>query len=1136
MKISTVLLVVSTLHIFANGVYSQAKEFSLNATEATVGQVLKQIEAQSDYYFLFNQKLVDTEREVNLRIRSQSIDKILEQLFAGTDTDYAVIGRQIVLSPKEYLNEINVRTQPITVKGTVRDEEGLPLVGATVNIKGTTTGTITDIQGNYSLEVPSGEAVLVFSSVGYTSQEIIVGAKTEINLTLVTEIEELEEVIVIGYGTVKKSDLTGSIASVSSEDLENANPSSFSDAIQGRAAGVTVVQNQGAPGSSGVIRIRGIGTVNNNEPLYVVDGVFIDDYNHINPTDIESLEVLKDASAQAIYGSRAANGVILITTKKGKAGHNDFSFNASWGLANPIKLVQTLDRDQFYNYRITALENGLFRTYPNLDPENTDIFEVPTSAGDNARATRAEYEKGYYTDWQKEIVRKNALEQKYDLSYSGGTEKSIYALSAGFLNQNGIIHNSNYQRLTIRLNTQFKPAKFISFGENLGLFYGSTDIISPLDGASITSLFTSSYLMDPLVPVINPDADPNDPDYEYNKYGFSEITEAGNPVAEMNRIDHNLKTYSLTGNAFVELNFLDGLKFRSSIGIDLALTNENDFNAIYYLGSYDYEVTGGLVSANNNRLRWLWENTISYDRTFKNHSISAVAGYTAESNSMSSLSGQKTHISTNDPLFRVLDGITDPNSIITVAGTKSLSTMASLLARVNYVYGERYLFTASVRRDGTSKFGPGYKYGVFPSFALGWRLSKEGFFTNLNQEFISDVKFRAGWGQIGNQSIGDYGYLSLISTEDGYKYPLGIVPELQLGANLQTVGTPDIRWETTVQTNIGIDLGFIKNALLFNFDYYERQTRDMLLHITLPTYVGYTTNPIQNVGTVSNKGFEAVVSYKGRVGDFSYNISGNFSKFINEVTNLKSGILVGTSPRGTAINRTEEGSSIARFYGYVTDGIFQNEAEIQEYSKEGVLIQPDALPGDVRFKDVNDDGIINDQDETWIGSPLPDFTYGLNLDLDFKGITLTAFFIGSYGQDVFDLNRTQGLLGNFNTALYMYEGAWRGDGTSQMFPIISTVDLNNNWRTSDLMVQDASFMRLKNLQIGYNLPQKLCSKIYAKKLRLWVGGTNLFTVTKYEGVDPEEGIPSGATAISTGAVYSSYPTPRYISFGINATF
>jgi len=1130
MKLSTALLLVSTLQIFAIGGYSQNTRLTLDLGETSVGQVLSEIEDQSEFYFLFNQKLIDTERKVLISDKDQSVKEVLDHMFNGTDIEYAVFDRQIVLSPSEYLADLPSRQEPFTVTGTVLDEQGLPMIGVSISVKGTTHGTITDANGVYSIEVPSEAAVLIFSFIGYTVQEVEVGNRTEINLAMSLDVTELDELVVIGYGTVKKSDLTGAISSVSADDLEKANSTSFSDAIQGRASGVTVTQSQGAPGSSSVIRIRGIGTVNNNEPLYVVDGVFFDDYNIINPADVESIEVLKDASAQAIYGSRAANGVILITTKKGKEGRNDFHFNASWGFANPLNIAENLDRDEYYDYALTAYTNGTLREYPFLDTDTFNILTTQAPAGNLARRLKEQYDLGYDTDWQREILQQNALEQKYDLSYVGGNAKSKYALSAGYLDQKGVVRHSGYKRYTARINTEFTPNDIFTFGENLGVYYGSTDIVSPLAGSYVISSLTNAFYRDPLGPVINPDADPDDPNYEYNKYADSDITTIANPVAEIERADNNLKRYSLVGNAFMQARIIEGLNFRTSIGINMDFNQQNIFEAKYYIGNYDSDETGAMTTDFNNTLRWLWENTLSYSKVFDQHSISAVIGYTSEYNTFSILSGNKTHVTTNHELFRVLDGVTDANSIVTVSGTKGESTMASMLARFNYVYGERYLITASVRRDGTSKFGPGYKYGVFPSFSLGWRISNESFFQNVNERFISNFKFRAGWGQIGNQSIRDYAYLSLISLDNVYKYPLGYSPSLNTGSNLISVGTPDIQWETTVQSNLGIDLGFLNNALTFTFDLYDRRTNDMLLNITLPDYVGYTSNPVQNVGSVRNKGFEVELGYKHRVGDFAFDIKGNLTRNVNEVTDLNSGILV------SGINRTVEGSSIARFYGYQSDGIFQNEEEIEAHNVDGVLLQPDALPGDVRFKNINGDTVINDLDQTWLGSPLPVFTYGFNVDLEYKNFYLSMFFQGSYGNKIYDVTQASGLNGGGNAARHIYEDAWRGENTSNTVPIITSVDLNKNLRTSDLLMQDASYMRLKTIQLGYDLPASIASKIAAKNLRIWLGGTNLFTVTSYKGVDPEDGNSLGASAISRGVVHTSYPKPRYVNIGVNMTF
>ena len=1135
MKLTIFICLLGFCQAFAIETYSQNTRLTFDAQNVKLKDVLTKIENESDFYFLYSSKLVDVEKTVSVKADNSKIDEILNLALNGSGIEYSIIDKQIILSPKAMMNDYleTVAQQQKTVKGIVSDVKGGGLPGVSVVVKGTTNGTTTDIDGKYTLGNIPSNSILQFSFIGMKAQEVAVENKASINITLEDETIGIEEVVAIGYGTQKKSDLTGSISSVSSKDMAKANPTNFGDALQGRATGVTVVQSQGAPGSSAIIRIRGIGTVNNNEPLYVIDGMFAESMSDINPADIESMEVLKDASAQAIYGSRAANGVILITTKKGKEGKSEFNFNASYGVANPLKLVSVLGREDYYDYNIEAKTNGYLRQNPGVDPGTLDIFKVSS----DARLTRSYYNLGYDTNWLKEVMHPNAPEQKYDLSYSGGTAQAKYSLSAGYLNQDGIVQNSNYKRYTTRINSEFNPNKVITFGENIGMSYGVTDAVSSLTSSDISGVIPNAFLIDPLVPPINPDANPYDPNYEYNKYSYAEVSGISNPVAMMNRADNVTKVYSLTGNAFVQAKFLKGFTFKSSVGMDFNQSMNSTFTAIYYLGKGEHEDVGGLSNASNTRSRWLWENTLNYSKSFGLHTLNALVGYTSEQRINSNIYANKTGVTNNDELFRVLSGVSSSSTVTSASGTKIDETMASVLARINYVYGDRYLLTASVRNDGTSKFGSGYKYGTFPSFSAGWRITNESFMKKLKTGFLSDAKFRAGWGTLGNQSIlQNFGYLSLMTVADAYKYVFGSTPFIESGSTLTTVGTSDIQWETTAQTNFGLDLGFFKNTLTLSFDYYDKQTNNMLLTVTLPSYVGYTSNPVKNVGGVSNKGFEFVVNYKNKIGDFYYNLNANFSKYANKVTNLQGGIITGSDVKGVVINRTEEGSSIGRFYGYQTNGIFQSDAEVTAYkSSNGTVIQPLAKAGDVKFKDLNNDGVINSSDQTWIGSPLPDFTYGLNVDLQYKNFTLTAFFQGSSGNSIYDLNRAYGLSGISNITQNLYDSAWRGAGTSNSTPLFTNVDANNNFRVSDLMVQDASYLRMKSLQLGYELPLSICKKIDVKKLRFWVGGANILTFTKYKGVDPEDGLTNGLPT-AAGLVYSSYPKPQTYSIGVNATF
>jgi len=765
-----------------------------------------------------------------------------------------------------------------------------------------------------------------------------------------------------------------------------------------------------------------------------------------------------------------------------------------------LKLVDILGREDYYKYNITAKTNGYLRSNSTVDPATLDIFKVSS----DARLVRSAYNLGYDTDWVNEVMHANAPEQKYDLSYSGGTAKAKYSLSAGYLNQEGIIKNSSYKRYTARINSEFNPNKVITFGENIGMSYGITDAVSSLTGSEINGVMAQALSMAPISPIINIDANPFAVNYEYNKYAYDNVSGMANAVALLNRADNVTKVYSLTGNAYVQAKFFDGFTFKSSLGIDFNVNSNSTFIAKYYLSSQEHEDVGSIENINNTRSRWLWENTLSYSKSFGKHTLNGVIGYTSEQRIYTDIDAKKTGVTSNDELFRVLNGVASASTVITAIGSKNDQTMASALARINYVYGDRYLFTASVRNDGTSKFAKGYKYGTFPSFSAGWRIINENFMKNLNTGILSDAKFRAGWGTIGNQSIlQDFGYLSLMTVADAYKYNFGKTPIVVSGSTLTSVGTSDIKWETTAQTNFGIDLGFFRNALTFNFDYYDKQTNDMLLIVSLPAYIGYTSNPVKNVGGVSNKGFEIVAGYKNKIGNFNYSVSANFSQFKNKVTDLQGGIITGSDIRGVAINRTQEGGPIGRFYGYKTNGIFQNDSEVTGYTNsKGTVIQPLAKAGDVKFKDLNDDGVINASDMDFIGSPLPDFTYGCNVDLQYKNFSLNAFFQGSSGNQIYDLTKASGLVGIGNIPQYLYDSAWRGEGTSNSTPLFTNVNANGNFKVSDLMVQDASYLRLKNIQLGYDLPKTLCDKVSMKKLRIWVGGTNVLTFTKYKGVDP----------------------------------
>ncbi|MCW3108980.1 MAG: SusC/RagA family TonB-linked outer membrane protein [Segetibacter sp.] len=1038
---------------------------------------------------------------------------------------------------------LNLFAQQTAVKGKVVDEKGQPLTGVTVQVKGKGGGTSTDANGNFTISA-APNAVIKLSSVGYTEQEIRVNNQASLNIKMASASQALGEVVVVGYGTQRKSDLTGAISSVSAKDLEKATPINATEALQGRASGVQVVSNSGAPGSEGTIRIRGIGTVNNNDPIYVVDGMFVSSINYLSPSDIARIEVLKDASATAIYGSRGANGVILISTHRGVSGKPVIVFNSNVGTSKATNLTKTLSREQDFDYRKTAYYNGYIRTVPNADP-NIDPGTSTDPYFTNFKPVKAAYDLGSSTDWAKELLKSSVI-QSYDLAMRGGAQNVRYAASAGYFDQSGIIENSSYKRYTFRLNTDFTVNKRLVVGENFGLTYSKTVGFSQFDGP--LGIIANILLADPYTPVLkqstNPSApnyiDPLDPDFKYNKYSGMYVESSGeNPAGVVSRNNYSTGLMKLVGNVYGELQLMKALKFRSSIGYDYSTVNQSDFTPRYFISATRQSAVSNVFDNRSNGLGLVWENTLNYNTTFNGiHNITGLLGYTEELYKASFLNASRQNTPNNDPSLQVISAAT---GTITLTGNKTQNSLRSYFGRLNYSYSDRYLLTASIRRDGSSKFGPGNKWGTFPSASAGWRISNEPFFKTLNASFVNTVKLRAGWGRIGNQSLPggtNNPYLSLVQGTDDYRYEFG--DQVANGNYFVSLGTPGITWETSEQTNIGLDLAFLKSRLNVSADYFVKDTKDMLLQVQLPSYSGFPSIPFTNAGQIKNKGIELVVSYDGKAGNFSYGVSANASKFTNRAISLGAGNrpINANDPylANEIINRTEVGRSIGEFYGWVTDGIFQTTKEVQDYNKNGQLIQPKALPGDFRFKDIDGNGVINANDKTWIGNPLPKLIYGFNLNMGYKSFDLSALFQGSYGNNLFNSNKTYlaRLDGVRTASLAAYEAAWRGPGTSNTQPIISRANANDNFRISDWWVEDGSYMRLKNLQLGFTLPAAWATKMNIAKSRLWIGGTDLFTITKYSGNDPEAGL--SASPIMAGRDFSAYPKMKRYSIGLNVTF
>ena len=1043
----------------------------------------------------------------------------------------------------------SVYAQDIQVKGTVvSGSDDFPLPGVNVVVKGTTQGVITDLDGNFMISVPS-DAVLTFTYIGFKTQEVAVNGKTTLNVVLDEDTETLEEVVVVGYGVQKKSVVTASIAKVSADDLENKAPVRMDNALKGLAAGVDVTSSSGQPGASPRVRIRGIGTINNSDPLYIVDGMPISGgLDFVNPNDIESIEVLKDAASGAIYGARAANGVILVTTKKGKLGKTSINYNFSYGWQSAWKRREVTSATDYAILQNEKYMNG-GQAPLYADPYNlTDINGNPVT--------------GFGTDWQDAVFNDGAPVVNHDVTISGATEKVNYYLSLGYYSQDGIVGGnygqSNYDRLTLRSNTSYNlidASKERSFLNKLDLSvnvaYMRTHSTGVSENSEFGSILGSALYLSPILPITVSGATADEMVNYYESQGFDlprdqngnaytvpsyfgSYNEMNNPLAMMTLNPQKNFSHKFVPKFSIDLQLWDNLKYHFSYSADMSFWGYDAATVSKHYLSGNNNATHTSASANRQQnVTWQIENTLTYDKTFGKHTVGVVLGQSALKYKGDQVGGSRWNlVNPNKPSIDYATGsVIDGVAQFSVYGAPFVEhTMASMFGRLSYNYDERYMVQATVRRDGSSRFGPNNKYGIFPSFSAGWNVMNESFMEDT-RDWLSNLKIRFSWGKNGNDNIDDFGYTSL--TAMGNNVLFGKDAIKWNGSKASRLSNPDLNWEESEQTDIGIDLGFFNGALTASIDYYIKKTNGMIIEMPIPSYVG-ETKPLGNVGDMENKGVEFELGYKWNIGDAHFSVKGNATYLKNTLKNLGNDTgyidldgIQGLSGGGT---RGSNGQPFPYFFGYKTDGVFQNVAEVQAYvNKDGNLIMPDAVPGDVRFVDVNGDGQITADDRTNIGNGTPDWTYGLNLNADWKGFDFNIFFQGVAGNEVFDGTfRSDVSSGNYPSWML---GRWTGEGTSNKYPRLALGD-DTNWQVSDLYVCDGSYFRLKNITLGYTLPQNLTRKVCIERLRVYVQAENLATWTKYWGFDPE--ISSGATSL--GVDRGIYPQARTFTIGANISF
>ena len=1028
---------------------------------------------------------------------------------------------------------LTAMAQQLTLKGVVQDSAGEPVVGAFVVQQGTSNGAMTDVDGRFSLTTPKGAAIEV-SCMGYATQVITNNGEQNLVLVLSDDTQMLEETVVIGYGVQKKSVVTASIAKVDAEALGITAPTRVDNALKGLTAGVTVTASSGQPGASSRIRIRGVGSINSSDPIYIVDGMPISGgIDYLNPSDIESIEVLKDAASGAVYGTRAANGVVLVTTKKGTRGKARIDYNFSYGVSSPWKQREVLNASEY----ALLINEGLVNS--GAAPRYADPFSYGTG-----------------TDWQKEVFNYNAPQQNHELSVSGASEAVNYYLSLGYTDQQGIVGGnfgrSNYNRLTLRSNTGFTlwdassersflnkmvltnqlsyarvKSKGVAENSQWGSPLGSALALSPILGVYATDAQVSEYATIYAGETLVTDAQGRVftiPGGNYN--------EMVNPIASMSLPANDNWSHKIVGAFSGELQLIGNLKLHSTFSLDMSFWGNYGYTPLFYLSSNNKAGTTNVNAQYEKGLVWQVENYLTWNQDFGKHHVGVLLGQSALENTSDGLYGMRRDLAEEwygkPYIGNAPNNTSDPDKQSANGWFNAPYRLASYFGRADWNYDERYMAQLTFRRDGSSRFGANNKWGNFPSVSVGWNLHREPY---LNvPTWLSNAKLRFSWGVNGSDAFEAFRYTTLTSKDNNYI--LGDNEAIAQGVKSSGLANPNLHWEQSIQTNLGLDLGFMANALTLGIDLYNKTTDGMLLQMPTPSYVG-ESSPWGNGGKMVNRGVELEASYKWGVGDLNFRLGGNATYLYNRLISMgnESGFQNYDSFQGAgAMTRGENGYPFPFFYGLKTDGVFQYQAEIDAYvGKDGQPVMPDAAPGDVRFVDVDGNGVIDDGDRTYIGNGMPDWSFGLNFSASWKGLDFYMLWQSTVGNDILDVTRRTDIAES-NMPAYMLN-RWTGEGTSNKYPRLVRGD-NVNWQMSDLYVQDGSYLRLKNIQLGYTLPEKWTRAVLIQSLRVYVSAENLLTFTGYRGFDPE--ISSGGTSL--GVDYGVYPQPRTLLCGINLKF
>ena len=1121
MKLTSLLLFVCAMSVYAGG-FSQDVKVNLSLNGVKLTKFFKAIEKETKYRFTFCNDIIPEGRIVTINVKETPLSRVMNEVMSPTKLKYRFdeVSGIFIISEKNNnpLKDMEVSVVR-TITGNVSNEKGEPLADVSVQVKGSSKATITASNGSFSIEVENNAKALIFSFVGMMTKEVNIEGRSSLQVVLSLSNRALDEVVVVGYGTQKRTLITGAVSSVSSKTLNETPALTISQALQGRVAGLQVTNN-GSPGTEPIVRIRGISSISYaSDPLYIIDGFPTGDLAAIDVKDIESVDVLKDASAAAIYGSRATNGVIMITTKKGRRDSKlRVSLDSYYGTQEVTQRLDLLNTEQFKQYALAYRGTQVQRLLP------PDINQ-PTHAGSSQTYGQTN------TDWQDAYFKKGAM-TGHNIGMSGGNEISRFYASVGYMDQKGTAPSVGYTRYNFRINSDHIISKVFTFGENLYVGSGNQAYDNNETG-SRTNLVNVIRMM-PHIPVF-------DPTSNGGYRGVNSTLDGGDPTNPVEdaalKNPGNRTTAKILGTAYLDVNFTKWLKFKSTFGVDYANTLNYRFSPIFNDNGAIAGSSATLATITNNRAVstvQLFTQQLSADKTFGNHHINAIAVYERQSQKTRQENAAGNQAS-ND--LRTLNNATNV-SAQTLIGE---NTLLSYLGRVNYDFKGKYLLSGAIRRDGLSVWAPGKKWATFPSGSIGWRVDQEDFMRG--QSKISELKLRAGYGITGLNGLvlGNTPWLVSVNSNSAY-YPFGGSATSGPASSIQRLGNQDLEWEKTKQLNIGMDLGLFRNKVTLTLEYYQRKTDNLILSVPLPPSFGFINSSVsQNVAAMTNNGFEAQLGYNKREGEFKWNASANLSINTNKVTRLAEGVSnieagADADFGAYSITNTAVGQSIQAFYGWQVEGIFQDAAEVSKHAKQTA----GTAPGDLKFKDNNNDGVIDLKDRQFLGSFIPKATYALNLGANYKNFDLSIFFQGVSGNKIYNATRviTEGMVRFFNAGTQVLN-AWTPTNKNTNIPRAASSDPNQNARPSTRFLEDGSYLRLKNIMLGYSVPSKSlesATKGVIKNVRIYVSAQNVLTFTNYTGFDPEVGNRTPGSSLTNGIDFAVYPQPKAYQVGIQATF